>query len=108
MKGKLLVSIALGIILCLGVGYLAGQVTKMSVNTWYATLEKPFFTPPDWLFAPVWTMLYLLMGIAVGRVWYFRKHYSWGKTAIYYFCYHLLVNALSVSYTHLRAHETLR
>jgi len=94
MKGKLLVSIALGIILCLGVGYLAGQVTKMSVNTWYATLEKPFFTPPDWLFAPVWTMLYLLMGIAVGRVWYFRKHFSWGKTAIYYFCYQLLVNAL--------------
>ena len=94
MKGKLLVSIALGIILCLGVGFLAGQATQMSVNTWYVTLEKPFFTPPGWLFTPVWTMLYLLMGIAVGRVWSFGKHYNWGKTAIYYFCLQLLVNAL--------------
>ena len=68
MNKKLVFSIAIGVLLCLGVGFLAGQATQMSVKTWYATLEKPFFTPPDWLFAPVWTLLYVLMGVAAGRV----------------------------------------
>ena len=94
MKRKLLISIVLGVMLCLGMGFLAGQATQMSVKTWYATLEKPFLTPPNWLFSPVWTLLYLLMGIAVGRVWYYSKYYSWGKTAAYYFYFQLLVNGL--------------
>jgi len=94
MSRKLMTSIGLGVIVCFLVGFMAGQATKMSVKTWYANLEKPFFTPPDWLFAPIWTMLYLLMGIALGRVWYFSKNYNWGKTAIYYFCFQLLVNGL--------------
>ena len=94
MSRKLITSIGLGVILCFVVGFMAGQTTQMSVKTWYANLEKPFFTPPDWLFAPVWTMLYLLMGIAFGRVWHLSKYYTWGKKAIYYFCFQLLVNGL--------------
>ena len=42
---------------------------------WYARLAKPFFTPPDWLFAPVWTVLYLAIGLAGGRLWR-RERYS--------------------------------
>lgn len=79
---------------CLMVGFLAGQVTQISVNTWYPTLKKPFFTPPSWLFAPVWTLLYLLMGIAVGRVWSYGIHHRWVKTAVYHFGLQLLVNGL--------------
>lgn len=94
MNKKLLFSIAIGVLLCLGVGFLAGQATQMSVKTWYATLEKPFFTPPDWLFAPVWTLLYVLMGVAVGRVGYFSLHHREGRTASYLFGFQLLLNGL--------------
>ena len=94
MKSKLWLSIVFGIAICLGVGFLASLATQMSVNTWYQTLEKPFFTPPDWLFAPVWSLLYILMGIAFGRVMYFGLHHLWGRTALYHFGFQLLFNGL--------------
>jgi tryptophan-rich sensory protein len=60
----------LAILICEGVGALASLATQSSVSTWYPALEKPFFTPPGWVFAPVWITLYALMGLAawlVGR-----------------------------------------
>ncbi len=53
----------------LAVGLLSGLATANSVDTWFSTLERPWFAPPNWLFGPVWTALYILMGIAAGRVW---------------------------------------
>ena len=55
--------------LCLAVGALGGWVTAGSVKTWYTTINKPSFTPPNWVFGPVWTGLYVLMGVAAWRVW---------------------------------------
>lgn len=52
------------VFLSLGVGGISGYLTAGSVNGWYRTLVRPSFTPPDWLFGPVWTLLYLMMGIA--------------------------------------------
>lgn len=86
--------IAIGIAFCLGVGFLASMATQMSVNTWYKALAKPFFTPPNWLFAPVWSLLYVLMGVSVGRVMYYGLHHLWGKTALYHFGFQLLFNGL--------------
>ncbi len=57
------------IALCLGVAAIGGAVTATSVGTWYAALAKPAFNPPDWVFGPVWTALYLMMAIAAWRVW---------------------------------------
>ncbi len=57
------------VVVCLTIGFLGSLITQQSVTTWYPTLEKPFFNPPNWLFAPVWTILYILMGIAAGFVW---------------------------------------
>jgi tryptophan-rich sensory protein len=57
------------IILCLAVSGIGGAITATSVDTWYQTLEKPPFNPPDWVFAPVWTAIYILMGIAAWLVW---------------------------------------
>ena len=57
------------IILCLTVSAAGGAVTATSVNTWYQVLEKPSFNPPDWVFAPVWTTLYVLMGLSSWRIW---------------------------------------
>jgi tryptophan-rich sensory protein len=56
------------IILCLAVSGIGGAVTATSVDTWYQTLEKPLFNPPDWVFAPVWTALFIMMGVAAWRV----------------------------------------
>ena len=54
---------------CFVVSGIGGLVTASSVGGWYATLDKPAFNPPDWVFAPVWTILYALMAIAAWRVW---------------------------------------
>ena len=51
------------------VGGLSGFATSRGVVTWYPTLAKPSFNPPSWVFGPVWTMLYILMGIAAFLVW---------------------------------------
>ena len=55
--------------LCMLVGASAGAITAGSVHTWYAAQHHPPGTPPDWLFAPVWTTLYILMGLAAWLVW---------------------------------------
>ncbi len=57
------------ILICLAVGGVAGFVTIDAVKTWYLTLNKPSWNPPNYLFGPVWTTLYILMGIAWGIVW---------------------------------------
>jgi translocator protein len=55
--------------LCLAVGGIAGFATSQSVVDWYPTLAKPSWTPPGWLFGPVWTVLYVMMGVAAWLVW---------------------------------------
>lgn len=57
------------LVLCLGLGALGGVATAQSVGTWYQGLAKPPFNPPDWVFAPVWTTLYVLIAVAAWRVW---------------------------------------
>ena len=51
------------------VGGLSGAATARGVATWYPTLVKPSFNPPAWIFGPVWTLLYLMMGVAAFLVW---------------------------------------
>ena len=53
----------------LAVGALASLFTEPSIPTWYAGLAHPSFAPPNWVFAPVWTTLYVLMAVAAWRVW---------------------------------------
>lgn len=67
--GRDLLALALLVGICLGIGGLGGAVTASSVNEWYPTLNKPSFNPPNWVFGPVWTTLYVMMGIAAWRVW---------------------------------------
>jgi tryptophan-rich sensory protein len=64
---------ALALITCLAIVFAAAAVgglfTGTSVSTWYRTLAKPSFTPPDWVFGPVWSTLYAMMGVAAWLVW---------------------------------------
>lgn len=57
------------LLLCLVVSGVGGAITATSVDTWYPALNKPWFNPPDWIFAPVWTLLYIFMAVAGWRVW---------------------------------------
>jgi benzodiazapine receptor len=61
------------LIISLGIVFVAalvgGLVTYPSITSWYADLTKPFFNPPNWIFGPVWTVLYTLMGVSLYLVW---------------------------------------
>lgn len=91
---KRIVYITISVVVCLLIGFLSSIATQSSVNDWYTTLNKPSFTPPDELFAPVWTALYIMMGISAGMVWSKGYHHIWVKTALYHFVFQLLFNAL--------------
>ena len=98
--------LALFILACELAGILGSIFTIQSIPTWYATLIKPSFAPPNWLFAPVWTILYALMGIAAFLVW--EKKQGAKKlratAALNMFCIQLILNALwSVVFFGLRS-----
>ena len=61
------------ILICLFAGGLGTIFTISSIPTWYAHLNKPFFSPPNYLFGPVWTTLYILMGISLYLIWKKKK-----------------------------------
>lgn len=56
-------------LISLVLGSLGGLVTTPAIPTWYAYLNKPFFSPPNWLFGPVWSVLYLLIGVSFALIW---------------------------------------
>ena len=64
-----ILGLAAFVVLCLAISALGGWATATSVTTWYPTLTKPAFNPPNWVFAPVWTALYLMIAVAGWRVW---------------------------------------
>jgi len=61
--------LVISIMITVGLGSLGGIFTVAEIPNWYAGLNKPFFNPPNWLFGPVWTLLYLLMGISLYLIW---------------------------------------
>ncbi len=92
MKKKLF-RIGIAVLLCLLIGFLSSIATQTSIDTWYISLKKPSFTPPNWIFGPVWIFLYILMGVAAGIVWSKGFYHKWVKTALYHFGFQLLLNA---------------
>ena len=81
-----IVKIILALIVCLAVGYSASTVTRPSVESWYPTIVKPVFNPPNWIFMPVWTLLYIFMAIAAGLVWdKIKEQTEKVKTALLFF-----------------------
>jgi tryptophan-rich sensory protein len=92
--------IALSAIVFLGLGTLSGLSTMSDIQGWYAELEKPFFTPPNWLFGPAWTILYILMGGSFGLIWQVaaKGRYpiiiKFAKRGLVLFAIHFVLNLL--------------
>ncbi|MBI3070147.1 MAG: tryptophan-rich sensory protein [Candidatus Levybacteria bacterium] len=85
---KLILSIGL----CLGAGIAGSFFTISSIPTWYATLNKPILSPPNWVFGPVWTTLYIMMGVALYLVWTSKSKVK--QNALNLFFVQLGLNAL--------------
>lgn len=88
----------LPLVLSVGVCFLAAGIgsvfTTSAIDTWYTTLNKPFFNPPNWVFGPAWTLLYLLMGISLYLVWIAKTGKERKRQAITFFIIQLSLNAL--------------
>ncbi len=86
--------LAIALILPQLAGGLGAIFTKETVSTWYQQLIKPSLNPPSWVFAPVWSTLFLLLGLAFYLVWVSPDNTPKRKTALFLFCVHLGVNTL--------------
>ncbi|MCX6008784.1 MAG: tryptophan-rich sensory protein, partial [Chloroflexi bacterium] len=75
-------------------GLIGSIFTREAIPTWYAALEKPAFNPPNWLFAPVWTLLYIMMGVAAFLVWRKGLENKQVRIALIVFLVQLVLNAL--------------
>ncbi|HSD98589.1 MAG TPA: TspO/MBR family protein [Patescibacteria group bacterium] len=75
-------------------GIIATPFTISAIPAWYAHLHKPFFSPPNWIFGPVWTLLYFFMGIAVFIIWQKGAKNKKVKKALAYFFIQLFLNFL--------------
>ena len=87
---KLIISV----VACELVGLVITPFTIASIPTWYQTLNKPFFSPPNWVFGPVWTALYFLMGVSAYLVWENGLNNKQVKTALVFFIMQLTFNFL--------------
>lgn len=84
----------LSIVICQAAGLIGTIFTMDSIPTWYAALNKPSFNPPNWLFGPVWTVLYLMMGISLFIVWKEDLKNKVVKSAFTVFMIQLFLNTI--------------
>ena len=77
------------LVFALGISFGGSFVANIYKEPWYSTLIKPSFNPPDWVFAPVWITLYLVMSVAIWLIWINPKRI---KKIIYIYFIHLLIN----------------
>jgi translocator protein len=93
-KSRDIIKLVISIVVCQCAGIIGSIFTTAAIPTWYATLQKPSFTPPNWLFAPAWVTLYLLMGIAAFLIWRQGLEQKGVKSALIIFLVQLVLNAL--------------
>ena len=103
MKINEILKLVLSIVLCELAGFLGSLFTAPAISTWYRTLNKPCFTPPNWIFGPVWISLFILMGISLFLVWR-RQGHPKSRIALILFFVQLILNILwSASFFGLRS-----
>jgi len=86
---KLIISICIPLL----IGFLGSAFTTSSISTWYPELNKPVFNPPSWIFGPVWTLLYIMIGISIYLVWVSKeKNKKMKKKTFFIFGIQLFLN----------------
>lgn len=85
---KLIISVTIPLL----VGGLSGFFTVTGVESWYQTIDRPSWNPPNWIFGPVWTALYILMGVALFLVWKDKSAGGVKKFALLLFVVQMLLN----------------
>jgi benzodiazapine receptor len=93
-RARDIVEAVVSIVVCQAAGLIGSIATFPSIPTWYASLDKPPFNPPNWVFGPVWTTLYTLMGIAAFLVWRKGIRNREVKIALGIFVVQLVLNTL--------------
>jgi tryptophan-rich sensory protein len=90
-----IVRLAVSILICLGTGA-SGVIltTGKNLNDWYGQLNKPWFNPPNWVFGPVWTVLYILIGVATFLIWQKGANHRPVRIALGLFALQLVFNVL--------------
>lgn len=88
-----LIKLAVSLLVCLLAGLLGSIFTAPAIPVWYQALEKPFFTPPAWLFAPVWTLLFIMMGVSLYLAW-LKSRKDQVRTTLGIFSVQLVLNIL--------------
>lgn len=92
-EGRSLLALAGFLLLCYAAGAIAGSVTQPQIAGWYASLEKPRFTPPNIAFPIVWGLLYGLMAVAAWRIWRVEDRPQARRRALVWFGIQLVLNA---------------
>ena len=87
------VGLVVAILICFAASGIGGLATASQITGWYADLDKPTWTPPDWVFGPVWTLLYLMMAIAAWLVWR-QDGFAGAKLPLFLFAIQLVLNTL--------------
>ncbi len=87
-------STLVGIVVCQLAGAAGAALSNDGIKHWYPTLRKPSFTPPSWVFGPVWTLLYGCMGVALSLVWRRRERAKRANLALLAFAAQLVVNVV--------------
>lgn len=88
------VAFIVNLAITLSVGYLGSWFTLSSVKTWYVTINKPSFNPPDWIFPPVWTGIFILIAIAAYRIWQKKDQIQHFPRTIAVYLIQLILNLL--------------
>jgi translocator protein len=88
------IKLIISIVICQLAGVIGAFFTSPNISGWYAGLVKPAFNPPSWIFGPVWTTLFLLMGIAFYFIWQKANKNKLVRFAMIFFIVHLVFNTL--------------
>ena len=88
---SLVVGLVIAITVCFLAASIGGFATTSSVNGWFAEINKPTWNPPDWIFGPVWTVLYLMMGVSAWLVWK-QSGFNKARLALVFFAVQLALN----------------
>ncbi len=86
--------LVISLVVCQFAGVIGAIFTLPQIPIWYETLNKPSFTPPNWLFSPVWTFLFLLMGVSAFLIWRMGSKKKGVRTALAIFILQLLLNIM--------------